>query len=173
MLSEVIQVYTGDGKGKTTAALGLALRAMGHAKKTIVIQFLKDDPQYGEFIAQSALNGVDIIQTGRNDFVNFKNPEQIDIDFANQGWEKSKKLIMGDEYDIVVLDEFTFLLQYELINVKDVYSFLKEHSKNKEIVITGRYATQELVDIDDLVTEMKNVKHYFDCVYQIREGIDN
>ena len=79
----------------------------------------------------------------------------------------------GSFINNVSLDEFTFLLQYELINVKDVYSFLKEHSKNKEIVITGRYATQELVDIADLVTEMKNVKHYFDCGYQIREGIDH
>lgn len=169
----MIQVYTGDGKGKTTAALGLALRAVGHGMKVVVLQFLKDDPEYGEFKARQSLSNFELYQVGRNDFVNFKQPEQIDLDLAAAGWQKAKELIAAGQHEIIILDEFTFVLKYNLLDVQEIYAFLSKYKEQREIVITGRYAPVELLDLADLVTEMHNVKHYFDKGLETRQGIDH
>lgn len=169
----MIQVYTGDGKGKTTAALGLAVRAIGHGMKVAVFQFLKDDPEYGEFKAKDGLKNFELYQVGRNDFVNFKNPEQIDLDLAKNGWENAKNAIISGQYEIIILDEFTFVLKYNLLDTQEIYDFLSKYKHLSEIVITGRYATAELIAMADLVTDMQNVKHYFDKGVQSRNGIDH
>lgn len=169
----LIQVYTGDGKGKTTAALGLALRASGHGLKILMLQFLKDDPHYGEFIAKGNIPNFTLEQVGRNDFVNFTNPDIIDINLAKSGFEKAKQAILSGEYDIVILDEFTLVMKYKLVNFDEVLNFLKLPRPQTEIIITGRYAPQELIQIADLVTEMKNQKHYFSQGVNTREGVDH
>ena len=169
----MLQVYTGDGKGKTTAALGLCLRAVGHNFKVAVVQFLKDDPEYGEFKAKELLPNFELYQVGRNDFVNFKNPDQIDLDLADKGWEKAKKMLLSGEYDIIVLDEFTLVLKYNLIETAAFYQLLDKFSGKTEIVVTGRYAPVELIEHADLVTEMTNIKHYFDSGVESRIGIDH
>lgn len=169
----MLQVYTGDGKGKTTAALGLCLRAVGHNFKVAVVQFLKDDPEYGEFKAKELLPNFELHQVGRNDFVNFKNPDQIDLDLADKGWEKAKKMLLSGEYDIIVLDEFTLVLKYNLIETTAFYQLLDKFSGKTEIVVTGRYAPVELIERADLVTEMTNIKHYFDSGVESRIGIDH
>ena len=169
----MIQVYTGDGKGKTTAALGLSLRAVGHDLKVAILQFLKDDPEYGEFKARDLLPNFELYQVGRNDFVNFKQPERIDLDLAAAGWEKAKNMIADGEHEIIVLDEFTFVLKYNLLNTQEIYEFLAEYKNKCEIIITGRYATPELIGLADLVTDMHNVKHYFDQGIETRKGIDH
>lgn len=169
----LIQVYTGDGKGKTTAALGLALRASGHGLKTLMLQFLKDDQQYGEFIAKGNIPNFVLEQVGRNDFVDFANPNIIDVDLAKAGFEKAKQAILSGEYDIVILDEFTLIMKYKLVDPDEVLSFLKSSRPQTEIIITGRYAPQELIQLADLVTEMKNEKHYFSQGVNTREGVDH
>lgn len=169
----MIQVYTGDGKGKTTAALGLALRAIGHGLKVAVLQFLKDDPEYGEFKARTQLDNFELYQVGRNDFVNFKQPDKIDLELAAAGWAQAKELISAGQHQIIILDEFTFVLKYNLLNAQEIYEFLSEYKNTCEIVITGRYAPAELVAMAELVTDMHNVKHYFDKGIETRKGIDH
>lgn len=169
----MIQVYTGDGKGKTTAALGLALRAIGHGLNVAVLQFLKDDPEYGEFKARTQLKNFELYQVGRNDFVNFKQPDKIDLELAASGWAKAKELIAAGRHQIIILDEFTFVLKYNLLDAREIYEFLSNHKNTCEIIITGRYATPELIELADLVTDMHNVKHYFDKNIESRKGIDH
>ncbi len=170
----LIQVYTGDGKGKTTASLGLALRACGHGLKVIMLQFLKDDPNYGEFKAAGYLPGFVIKQVGRDCFVDFSNPDPIDVLMVAEGWQQAKNVIESGEYDIVILDELNIVMAYDLLPTAEVISFLQKARGNKvEIVLTGRYAPQALLDLADLVTEMKEVKHYFSCGIESRDGIDH
>lgn len=169
----LLQVYTGDGKGKTTAALGVILRASGYNAKTIMFQFMKDDTGYGEFRAQKYLPDFELIQVGRDSFVDFKNPDPIDVQMMIDGWELAKKAIKSNEYDIVVLDEITICLATKLLPISETVDFLKKYKKDTEIIITGRYAPPELLEIADLVTEMKNEKHYFFSGKKSRNGIDH
>lgn len=169
----LLQVYTGDGKGKTTAALGVILRASGYDAKTIMFQFMKDDPGYGEFKAQKYLPGFELVQVGRENFVDFKNPDPIDVQMMSNGWELAKKAIKSEKYDIVVLDEITICLATNLLPLTETIDFLKKHKKNTEIIITGRYAPPELLKIADLITEMKNERHYFFSGKESRNGIDH
>lgn len=169
----LLQVYTGDGKGKTTAALGVILRASGYDAKTIMFQFMKDDPGYGEFRAQKYLPNFELIQLGRDSFVDFKNPDPIDVRMMVDGWELAKKAIESEKYDIIVLDEITICLATKLLPLTEIIDFLKIHKKNTEIIITGRYAPPELLEIADLITEMENKKHYFFSGKESRNGIDH
>ena len=105
--------------------------------------------------------------------MNFKNPEQIDLDLAKNGWEQAKKAIISGDYEIIVLDEFTFVLKYNLLDTQEIYDFLSKYKQVREIVVTGRYATDELIAMADLVTEMHNIKHYFDKGVESRNGIDH
>lgn len=171
----LIQVYTGNGKGKTTASLGLALRASGHNFKICMIQFMKDSDQYGEVAASKYLPNFKLIQVGRNDFVNLANPEQIDIDLAKNGWQQAKNIITSGEYDIVILDEINVALACKLISVEDVVAFLtaiKQRPQRPEIILTGRYAPSQIINIADLVTEMQEVRHYYNEGTESRIGAE-
>lgn len=173
----LIEVYTGDGKGKTTAALGLALRACGHGYRVIILQFMKDDPTYGELVSFSHVPGLKIIPVGRNDFVNLTDPEKIDKDLAAAGWKKAQEAIQSGEYEIVILDEINIAAACKLLDARELAKFMSETKKNQkncpEIVLTGRYAPQEFLDIADLITEMKNIRHPYEQGIEIREGIDH
>ena len=105
----MLQVYTGTGKGKTTAALGVAVRGAGHGLKTLMLCFLKDDPEYGEARAASFVPGFELRQVGRDAFVNFRNPEQIDLDLCRTGWDVAKEAIAAKQVDIVILDELNIV----------------------------------------------------------------
>lgn len=169
----LIQVYTGDGKGKTTASLGLALRAVGHKFQVCMIQFLKDNTRYGEALAAQFLPGFHLIKAGRDTFVDIKNPDPADIQLAFQGWETAKKAISEGKYEIVILDEINVALAAKLLSVKEVLNFLQSHrNAGVEIILTGRYAPSEIVEIADLVTEMKDIKHPFQQGIPSRQGID-
>lgn len=176
MINEMglIQVYTGDGKGKTTAALGLALRACGHNYKVLMIQFLKDDPNYGEFKAADFLSDFAIRQVGRDCFVDFSNPDPIDVKMVADGWQEAKEAILSKKYDMVILDELNIAMDKNLLDTKKVVDFLREtRGLPVEIVLTGRYAPKEIIDLADLVTEMKDIKHYFTKGIDSRDGIDH
>jgi cob(I)alamin adenosyltransferase len=168
-----IQVYTGNGKGKTTAALGLALRAAGHKLKVLMIQFLKGGEIYGELNAARKLAPyLRIIPAGRESFVHRKAPDPIDIKLAQKGWDLAKKLIISRKYQLVILDEINVAVKYGLIPLKDLIKVLKEKPKSVELVLTGRWANTQVIDMADLVTEMKEVKHYYNKGVESRVGIE-
>lgn len=168
----LLQVYTGDGKGKTTAALGVALRACAKGAKVVMLSFFKDDPTYGEAMGAKFLPGFTLKQVGRDAFVNFRNPDKIDVDMARNGWELAKQEILGDA-DIVILDEINIVLAYNVLPVDEVIEFLDENKGKAEVICTGRQAPEALLEIADLVTEMQEVKHYFHLGIESREGIDH
>ncbi len=168
----LIQVYTGMGKGKTTAALGLALRASGKGHKVHIIQFMKGQIKYGELEAVKHLPGVEIEQFGRPDFVNKEKPEQIDIDLARKGFERAKYIINSGEHDLVVLDELNIAMDYKLLGEDEVIEMLKNRPEHVEVVLTGRYAPVSIVILADLVTEMIEIKHPYKEGVEAREGIE-
>jgi cob(I)alamin adenosyltransferase len=166
-----IQVYTGNGKGKTTAAFGLTLRAVGAGKKVFFAQFVKGKI-YSEIKAvQRFLPSVTVKQYGLGCFI-IKTPKQPDIDAARNGLEEISQIIASGNYDIVVLDEAIIAIYYNLFTVEELIHVLKTKPEKTEIIITGRYAPVELIEIADLVTEMQEVKHYYTKGVEARVGIE-
>ncbi|MCK9216963.1 MAG: cob(I)yrinic acid a,c-diamide adenosyltransferase [Firmicutes bacterium] len=165
-----IHIYTGNGKGKTTAALGLSLRAVCAGKKVFFGQFIKG-MDYSELKASEYLPGFEIKQLGRDCFI-FNDPTEDDIVAARKGLNYCKDIIVKGEHDLVVLDELNIALYYKLFTVEEVIKMLEHKKEETEIVITGRYAPKELVDLADLVTEMKEIKHYYKEGLEARKGIE-
>lgn len=169
----MLQVYTGDGKGKTTAALGVVFRAAGYKLKTMMFSFLKDDSGYGEAMAASYLPGFILRQVGRDAFVNFKNPAAEDLQLCRSGWEEAKSAICRKQADVFILDELNIVLAASMLPIDEVIAFLRQYKNDVEIIVTGRYAPEEIIKIADLVTEMREVKHYFHKGVSSRNGIDH
>ena len=168
----IVQVYTGDGKGKTTAALGLALRAVGHGLSVYMIQFMKGSKNYGELKAASALEGLTIEQSGRDEFVDRKNPAPVDVELARAALEKGRAAAESGEYDLVILDEINVALDFGLIELADVIEFIEKRPREIELVLTGRSAHPEIVKMADLVSEVLNIKHHYDAGTEARAGIE-
>ncbi len=166
-----IHVYTGNGKGKTTAAIGMSIRAAGAGKKVFFAQFVKG-MVYSEVKAiKQFLPQITIKQYGLNCFI-YNEPKQEDIDAARNGLQEVTKIIFSGKYDIVVLDEANIAIYYRLFNVEELIKILKRKPEQTEIIITGRYAHNSLIEFADLVTEMKEVKHYFNKGIKVRKGIE-
>jgi len=165
-----VHIYTGNGKGKTTAAFGLALRAICAGKKVYIGQFIKG-MKYSELDAVKYLPNLVIEQYGRNCFIKNK-PTQQDIDLAQSGLKKITEVIMSGKYDIVILDEINVAIYYKLVETSQVIDIIKNRPVNVEIVLTGRYAPQEIIEIADLVTNMQEVKHYYQKGVMARQGIE-
>jgi cob(I)alamin adenosyltransferase len=172
-MSGYVQVYTGNGKGKTTAALGLALRAAGHGMKTYIGQFLKGQ-HYGEIAAAEKLSPlIRIERFGREGFLHITaGPDDEDIRRAVQGLRKCREAMLSGRYQIIVLDEVNTAVLLKVLSVQDVLDFLAERPESVELVLTGRGAPQAVIDRADLVTEMKNIKHYYERGVKAREGIE-
>jgi len=168
-----IQVYTGNGKGKTTAALGLALRAAGHGMKTYIGQFLKGQPT-GEIQASKKLAPlIRIEQFGRKRFIDVTDGvDDADIDRARQGLRKSLEAMLSGEFRIIVLDEVNTAVHFKILSEQDVLNFLARKPRDVEVILTGRYATPAMIERADLVTEMRELKHYGDRGVKAREGIE-
>ncbi len=165
-----LQVYTGNGKGKTTAALGLALRAAGAGKKVFIGQFIKG-MHYSELDILPTIPNITLKQYGRGCFI-YSKPVQEDYEAALNGLVEIGDILESGEYDLVVLDEANVALYYELFSLEDLEKVLKSRARHVEVVITGRYAPQELLDMADLVTEMKEVRHYYTKGIEARTGIE-
>jgi len=168
-----VQVYTGNCKGKTTAALGLAFRAMGKGLKTYIGQFMKGQ-QYGELDAAELVKPyITIEQYGKEGFIHIQNPpEKEDVIMAQQGLKKARKAMMRGNYNIVVFDEIITAHYFHLISLEDMLDIIKDKPDNVEVVLTGRYAPKELIDAADLVTEMVEIKHYYQQGVSARDGIE-
>jgi cob(I)alamin adenosyltransferase len=168
----LIQVYTGNGKGKTSAAFGLALRAIGNGLKVFAIQFIKGGFDYGELKTVKFLQNLELRAFGRGKFILQMPPDKEDVKLAREGFELAKKVIEGGDFDIVILDEINVALHLKLIGVNDVLDLIKNKPKHVELVLTGRDAPPEIVEIADLVTEMREVKHPYAAGVQPRKGIE-
>ena len=166
-----IHVYTGPGKGKTTSALGLGLRAAGAGYKVYMIQFMKGR-KYSEIESLKHLPNFTIVQYGRDEFVSKEKPEQIDIDLAKDGFEHAKKIVNDGKYDMLILDEINVAVDYNLIPVEKVLKFIREKPEKIELILTGRYAHPEIIKIADLVTEMLEIRHPYQYGVTARKGID-
>lgn len=166
-----IQIYTGNGKGKTTAAIGLTLRAVGAGKKVFFAQFVKGQV-YSEIKAlQQYAPAVVVKQYGLDCFI-VKQPKQEDIDVARRGLQEVSEVIISGQYDVVVLDEANIAIFYSLFSANELIDVLKRKPVETEIIITGRYAVPELIEIADLVTEMQEIKHYYSKGVKARVGIE-
>ncbi|HWR45276.1 cob(I)yrinic acid a,c-diamide adenosyltransferase [Sporomusa sp.] len=168
----LIQVYTGNGKGKTTASLGLAFRASGHGFKVCMIQFMKKNDDYGEVKAARNLPNFKLMQVGREAFVDLANPESIDYKLAEEGWELAKSVMLSGQYDIVILDEINVAMAAKLLDASIVAAFLQAKKNSTEVILTGRYAPAEITAIAHLVTEMQDIKHPITIGIPARQGID-
>ncbi len=167
----MIQIYTGNGKGKTTAALGLCLRAAGAGFKVFIGQFVKGMLYHEASLISSRIPEIDLELLGRDCFIE-RAPVQADIDAARSGLARIRQVIASEKYNLIVLDELSIALYYKLFPVEEVVNLLDHLPPNLELVITGRYAPPELIERADLVTEMKEVKHYFTKGIEAREGIE-
>jgi cob(I)alamin adenosyltransferase len=169
----LIQVYTGNGKGKTSAALGLALRAVGHGLKVLIIQFMKGNFKYGELESARKLSPyLTIIPMGRETFVSKSHPDPADSQRAQEGFSLAKKAIENREFDIVILDEINMAVDYGLIPLSDLLQLIDSKPETVELVLTGRNAKSEIMDKADLVTEMVELKHYYHKGVKVRKGIE-
>lgn len=168
----MVQVYTGDGKGKTTAALGLALRASGQGLKVYIIQFMKGWPFYGELESVKHLPGVTMRQFGRPDFVSKENPDPQDVRGAQEALEHAREVVVSGKYDLVILDEINVALEFGLVPLANVMSLLDQRPPQVELVLTGRWAPGALIARADLVTEMLAIKHPYNDGVQAHKGIE-
>lgn len=166
-----IQVYTGNGKGKTTAALGITLRSLCAGNKVFFGQFMKGQ-DYSELKAPKYFDKLEMEQFGGPDFLQGR-PTARDIENAQKGLDRMREILSSSEYDMVVFDEINTALYFELISLEDVLSVLDLKAEGTEVILTGRYAAQEIIDKADLVTEMKEIKHYYNAGVKARVGIEN
>jgi cob(I)alamin adenosyltransferase len=166
-----IQVYTGNGKGKTTAALGISLRCLCAGNKVFFGQFMKGQ-DYSELKAPSFLEQFTMEQFGTPNFVKGQ-PSDEDVKKAKQGLERMKEVLLSGEYDMVVFDEINTTLFFHMLEVDEVLSILDQKPEKTEVILTGRYAPQEIIERADLVTEMTEIKHYYTAGVGARVGIEN
>ena len=169
-----IQIYTGNGKGKTTAAIGQAVRAAGFGLKTYIAQFMKEYP-YSELRSLDHLkNWITIEQFCGDEFVYKKElPGDEELAKAKIGLQTAKAKMLSGEYDLIILDEAIVAIYFKLIQINELVELVKQKPENIELIITGRYCPEELIKLADLVTEMKEVKHYYQKGIMSRKGIDS
>jgi len=169
----LVMVITGNGKGKTTAAFGQALRAIGQGYHVFVVQFMKGR-KYGEFIAaQKYLPNLTIRRCGLDSFVMRDNPAAIDIEMAQKGLAAAQKAIESGKYDMVILDEANVAIDFKLISLPDVIELIKNKPAYMDIILTGRYAPAEITELADTVSEIQEVKHHYNAGIKDRAGIEH
>lgn len=166
-----VQVYTGDGKGKTSAALGLALRASGHGMRTYIGQFMKGQ-HYGELEALRDHPLITIEQYGDVRCIHREEVTSEHVEQAHRGLERAREAMLSDQYDLLVLDEVNVAIWFGLLAVEEVLAFLDQRPNHVEVILTGRRAPRELIERADLVTEMQAVKHYYQQGVVARRGIE-
>jgi len=171
----LVIVYTGNGKGKTTAALGMALRAVGYNHKICMIQFIKGSWPYGEMVSVKRLEPeLELIIVGKGfvGIIDDKSAREDHIKIAQEAIQVSKEKIQSGNYNIVILDEINYAINLGLIDLNDVLNLIKSKPEKLNLVLTGNHAKNEIIDVADLVTEMKEIKHPFKLGIKAKKGID-
>jgi len=169
-----IQIYTGNGKGKSTAAIGQAVRAAGFGLKVYIAQFMKEYP-YNELVGLKHLSEWIVIeQFGGDEFVYKKElPGNDELEKAKKGLTTAKEKMLSGKFDLMILDESIVAIYFKLIEKNELIEFIKQKPENVELILTGRYCPDELITLADLVTEMKEVKHYYQKGITSRKGIES
>jgi cob(I)alamin adenosyltransferase len=173
--SGLVIVYTGKGKGKTTAALGMALRAIGHNHRICMIQFIKGSWHYGEMSSSKKLEPEFELTAVGKGFVGIlddRTPKEIHQKIAQEAIQISKEKILSEKYDLVILDEINYAVNLGLIELQQVLELIKVRPQKVSIVLTGNHVRQEIIDVADLVTEMREIKHPFQRGIRAKKGID-
>lgn len=166
-------VYTGNGKGKTTASLGLALRAVGHGQKVCMIQFMKGNENYGEVKSiKRYLPNFKLFQKGLDRFVRKDGAKSEDLVLAAEGMDLAQKIITSQDYDLVILDEINVAVDYNLIEEKKVLDLIASKPCNVTLVLTGRYASQAILETADTISEVKEIKHHYNNGIKAQPGIE-
>jgi len=168
----LVQVFTGDGKGKTSAALGIVLRALGHGLRVYIVYFMKGDYPYGERNVLSKFPNVKFASFGSQEFVDPANVKPEEIAQARQALEAARKAMLSGNYDLVVLDEVNVAVSWKLVALDEVVRLIEDKPPNVELILTGRHADTKLVQLADLVTECLKIKHPYDKGITARKGID-
>ena len=166
----MIQIYTGNGKGKSTAAFGLALRASGAGLQVYIGQFVKGRC-YSEIKVLKKIKNIKIEQFGRRCFIN-KSPDKIDLALALEGWKRINEIIDSRKYRMVILDEINIAVKFKLISLDSLRALIKRTPKTIELVLTGRYAHPTIIKLADLVSQIKEVRHYYLKGVRARRGIE-
>lgn len=168
----LIIVITGNGKGKTTAAFGQALRAIGQGYKVFVLQFMKGR-KYGEFLAaEKYLPNITVKMAGLDSFVMRESPAAIDVELAQKGLETARKAMTSGKYDMVILDEVNVALDFKLIDLKAVIKLIKNKPADMDLILTGRYAPEEIIKLADTVSDVQEIKHHYNAGIKDRAGIE-
>ena len=169
----LLLIYTGDGKGKTTAAIGLALRAAGQGLNVLILQFMKRNKNVGELkaLARSGLP-ITLQQYGRRVFFRTRTCEPMDIHRAHQGLKAFKRAMKANTYDLIILDEINMAIYFGLLRVQEVIEAIEQKPPDLYLVLTGRYADQKLIEMADLVTEMQEIKHPYHQGVPAQRGIE-
>ena len=157
----LVEIFTGDGKGKTSAALGTVLRALGHGLRVYIVFFMKGDFPYGERNILSQLPNVTGVSFGQREFVDPKNIKPEEIEQAKKALAAARQAMLSGSYDLVVLDEVNIAVAWNLVSLDEVISLIKDKPPKVELILTGRQADARLIELADLVTEMREVKHPF------------
>lgn len=168
----LIQVFTGNGKGKTSAALGSILRATGHGLKVFIVFFMKGKYPYGEFSSLPRLPNVEVASFGLRCLIDRNNINPEEIKQAEMALQTAREAMLSGKYDIVVLDEVNVAVYFKLIPLDDVIRLIEEKPPGIELILTGRYAEDAVIERADLVTEMRKVKHPYDSGIKARKGIE-
>jgi cob(I)alamin adenosyltransferase len=166
------QVFTGDGKGKTTAALGTALRALGHGMKVLVVVFMKGDYPYGEWKALEHFPNAKIVRFGFLEFTDPNNVKPEEREQAENALQAAREAMRSGKYDLVILDEVNVASAWKLVHLEKVIELVKSRPPHVELILTGRSADKQLVELADLVTECVKVKHPYDRGTLARQGIE-
>jgi len=168
----LVQVFTGDGKGKTTAALGAVIRALGHGLRVCVVFFMKGDYPYGECKILSQLPNVKIARFGSQQFIDPTNIKPEEKEQARQALAAAREAVLSGSYDLVVLDEVNLAVAWQLVELDKVIKLIGDKPRNVELILTGRKADTKLIQLADLVTEMLKIKHPYDEGTKARKGIE-
>jgi len=168
----MIEIFTGHGKGKTSAALGIVLRALGHGRRVHIVFFMKGKFPYGEQKILATLPNVTFESFGFLEFCDPNNVKPEENEQAQKALDAARKAVLSEEYDIVILDEINVAIAWKLVDIEDVMKLMNEKPEQVELILTGRYADQRLIELADLVTDMVKVKHPYDKGVLSRQGID-
>jgi len=168
----LVEVYTGNGKGKTSAAMGMALRATGHGQRVRIICFMKGNYPSGEQTAMAQLPNVTFSKYGHQNFVDPKNVTLGEKEEARKALLAAQDAILSGDYDLVILDEVNVAIAWKLLELDDMVDLINKKPEKVELILTGRYADAKLVKLADLVTEMLDIKHPYDIGVTARRGID-
>ncbi len=168
----LVQVYTGNGKGKTTAALGAALRACGHGLRVYMIQFMKGSETYGEIKIASRVPGFTLHASGLPTFVDRNAPGEDDKRLAREGWARAKEIVKAGAHEIVILDEINVAVDYGLVPLGELIQLIEDKPRGVELILTGRDARPDIIDRADLVSEIREIKHPYQRGIAGRRGIE-